>query len=159
VLREFPVRLLVVGEFWEDEQNYQELVAALGLQDRVTLLNRYVPNEEVGLYFSAADVLVLPYLEATQSGVVQTAYGFELPVIATQVGGLGETVEHNCTGLIVPPGDVQALAEAIVRYFREGLQERFTEAIRQVKGRFAWEHLVNLIEEMHAEILRRRTAP
>lgn len=156
VLRELPVRLLVVGEFWEDERNYQELVAALGLQERVTLLNRYVPNEEVGLFFSAADVLVLPYLEATQSGVVQIAYGFELPVIATQVGGLGETVEHNCTGLIVPPGDVHALAEAIVRYFREGLQERFTETIRQIKGRFAWQHLVDLIEEMHAEILRRR---
>lgn len=151
-----PVHLLVAGEFWEDEEVYRWLIEELGLQECVTLLNRYIPNEEVGLYFSAADVLVLPYLEATQSGVVQLAFGFERPVIATQVGGLAETVEHNGTGLIVPPGDVQALAEAIVRYFEENLCPRFQQAIREVRDRFAWEHLVSLIEEMYVEIARRR---
>jgi len=156
VQKHLPVHLLVAGEFWEDEEIYRRLVEELGLQESVTLLNRYIPNEEVGLYFSAADVLVLPYLEATQSAVVQTAFGFERPVIVTQVGGLAETVEHNGTGLVVPPGDVQALAQAIVRYFEEDLGPRFQQAIREVKGRFAWEHLVHLIEEMYAEILRRR---
>jgi len=156
VRAQVPVHLLVAGEFWEDEQIYTEMIAHLGLQEHVTLLNRYIPNEEVTLYFSAADVLVLPYLEATQSGVVQLAFGFERPVIATQVGGLAETVEHNGTGLIVPPGDVQALVRAIVDYFRENMGPRFQEQIRQVKDRFAWEHLVRLIEEMHAEMLRRR---
>ncbi|MGC8959746.1 MAG: glycosyltransferase [Chloroflexia bacterium] len=154
--KRFPVHLLVAGEFWEDEEVYRRLIEELGLQGSVTLLNRYIPNEEVGLYFSAADVLVLPYLEATQSGVVQTAFGFERPVIVTQVGGLAETVEHNGTGLIVPPGDVQALAEAIVRYFEEDLGPTFQQAIREVKDRFAWEHLGRLIEEMYAEILKRR---
>ncbi len=156
VRKYIPVHLLVAGEFWEDEEVYRRLVEELGLQECVTLLNRYIPNEEVGLYFSAADVLVLPYLEATQSAVVQTAFGFERPVIATQVGGLAETIEHNGTGLIVSPGDIQALAEAIIRYFEENLGPRFQKAIREIKDRFAWEHLERLIEEMYAEILRRR---
>ena len=156
VHKHLPVHLMVVGEFWEDEQVYRDLLERLGLQGSVTLLNRYIPNEEVGAYFSAADVVVLPYLEASQSGVGQIAFGFERPVIATQVGGLAETVEHNGTGLIVPPGDSQALAEAIVRYFQEGLAPRFQQAIREVKEQFAWTNLVRLIEQMHSEILKRR---
>lgn len=155
VRRALPARLLVVGEFWEDEQAYAELAEQLGVQGAVTLLNRYVPNEEVGLYFAAADVLVLPYLEATQSGVVQMAFGFERPVITTSVGGLAETVEHNGTGLIVPPGNTAALAEAIVRYFEEDMGPRFQEKIRETKGHFAWDSLIRLIEQMHAEIARR----
>ena len=92
---------MVVGEFWEDERVYHDLVAQLGLQDAVLLVNRYVPNEEIGVYFSAADVVVLPYLEATQSGVAQIAFAFERPVITTKVGGLAETIEHGRSGLIV----------------------------------------------------------
>ncbi len=156
VREHIPVRLLVVGEFWEDEKIYADMIEQLGLQGAVTLLNQYVPNEQVGVYFSAADVLVLPYLEASQSGVVQMAFGFECPVIATRVGGLAETVEHNGTGLIVAPGDSQALASAIVQYFREGMRPRFQREIQEIKERFAWEHLVRLIEEMQVEIRRRR---
>lgn len=156
VRQQIPAHLLVVGEFWEDERLYTDMIEQLGLTEAVTLLNRYVPNEEVGLYFSAADVLALPYLEATQSGVVQIAFGFDRPVIATQVGGLAETIDHNGTGLIVPPGDPQALAEAILSYFQQELGPRFQEQIREIKGRFAWEHLVQLIEHMSAEIVQRR---
>jgi glycosyltransferase involved in cell wall biosynthesis len=157
VIEQIPAHLLVVGEFWEDEQPYVDLIEQLGLSGSVTLLNRYIPNEEVSLYFSAADVLVLPYVEATQSGVVQMAFGFERPVIATRVGGLAETIDDNSTGLMVPPGDISALSEAILRYFQEDLGPGFQEGIREIKERFAWEHLVRLIEQMHAEILRRRT--
>ncbi len=157
VLAHLPVRLLVVGEFWEDEQVYYDLIERLGLQETVVLVNRYVPNEELGPYFSAADVVVLPYLEASQSGVVQLAFAFERPVITTHVGGLAETVAHEETGLIVPPADSQALAAAILRYFREGLGPGFRQRIREIRGSFAWEQLARLIEQMHAE-MRRRSA-
>ena len=156
VLAHFPVRLLVVGEFWEDEQVYREQIERLGLNEAVVLVNRYVPNEEVGIYFSAADVLVLPYLEASQSGVVQMAFAFERPVITTRVGGLAETVEHGETGVIIPPADSLALAEAIVRYFQEGLGSRFQENIRGLSQDFAWERLVGLIEQMYTEMVRRK---
>jgi len=79
--------------------------------------SEYVPNEQIAVYFSACDAVVLPYLEATQSGVAQLAIGFEKPMIATSVGGMPETIHNGETGLIVPPGDSAALADAVVRFF------------------------------------------
>jgi glycosyltransferase involved in cell wall biosynthesis len=104
---EVRAKLLVVGEFWEPEEGYRAQAEALGITGRVRLLNRYVPNEEVGLYFAAADVVVLPYLEATQSAVLQIAFGFETPVITTSVGGLPEMVRHGRLGIVVPPQDLR----------------------------------------------------
>lgn len=150
VLERLPVHLLIVGEFWTDEAHYRGLIQDLGLQEHVTVINRYVPNEEVGLYFSAADVVVLPYAAATQSAVVQIAFCFDKPVITTAVGGLVEAVEDGVTGLLVPPRDATALADAIVRYFEDGLQECLAANIAtdRVKSTFSWDRLVALIEEL-----------
>jgi glycosyltransferase involved in cell wall biosynthesis len=120
----------------------------LGIERNVIVVDRYVPNEETPLYFSAADVAVLPYTQVTQSGVVQLAFGFGVPVITTRVGGLAEVVSDGGTGLLVPPGDPAALALAVTRYFREGCRERMAQAIEQARPRFDWQNLVMLIEEM-----------
>ena len=143
---ETQVKLLVVGEFWEPENGYQTRAEQLGVARRVQMVNRYVPNEELGRYFSAADVVVLPYLEATQSGIAQIAFGFEVPVITTSVGGLPETVRDGEFGLVVPPQDDGLLAEAIVRYFEEDLGPGFQEKIRAERDIFSWERLAALIE-------------
>jgi glycosyltransferase involved in cell wall biosynthesis len=144
----FPLQTLVVGEFYDDETKYREQVKSLGLEDRVIILSDYVPNEKVREYFSAADAVVLPYLSATQSGIAQIAYNFDLPVIATDVGGLAEVVRHEVTGLIVPPDDPAALAASIQRYFTENLSERFRPAVRTEKLKYTWENLVAAIEEL-----------
>ncbi len=148
VRRQMPVRLLVVGEFWEDERPYRDLVRELGVEDAVQFYSDYVPNEELAVYFCAADVVVLPYLEATQSGIAQVAIGFAKPMIATSVGGMREAIEHEKTGLIVPPADSAALARAIVRYFAEGLEEPFARNIRSSIESASWMPLVHLIEEL-----------
>jgi glycosyltransferase involved in cell wall biosynthesis len=147
-----PARLLIVGEFWEDERAYRDLVRQLGLEDAVRFYSEYIPNEEIATYFSAADVVVLPYLEATQSAVAQLAIGFEKPMIATSAGGMAEAITHGQTGLIVPPADSAALSEAILRYFREGLAEPFARNIHEEKQTASWMPLVGLIEELYAEI-------
>ncbi len=148
VRERLPAKLLVVGEFWEDIRSYQDLVRQLGLEDAVRFVNAYVPNEEMAVYFSAANVVVLPYLEATQSGVAQIALGFETPLIATSVGGMPEVVQDQVTGLVVPPADSAALQQAIVRFFEEGLEERFAANIREGKESASWMPLVQLIEEL-----------
>jgi glycosyltransferase involved in cell wall biosynthesis len=148
VRKEIPARLLVVGEFWEDERPYREMVEKLGLQDAVQIHNTYVPNHELAVYFSAADVVVLPYLEATQSGVAQIALGFEKPTIATAVGGMADAIQDGETGLIVPPGDAAALSAAILKLFRNGLTEAFARNIRLQKKTASWTPLINLIEEL-----------
>ena len=152
VREQLPARLLVVGEFWEDERSYSDLVQQLGLADAVEFHNTYVPNEELAVYFSAADVVVLPYLEATQSGVAQIALGFETPVIATSVGGMGDTIVDGQTGLIVPPANNDALSGAILRFFQEGLAEPFVRNIRENKVSASWMPLVRLIEDLWDEI-------
>lgn len=150
VREHLPAKLLVVGEFWEDERSYRELIQQLGLDDAVELHNTYVPNEAMSVYFSASDVVMLPYLEATQSGVVQVAMGFEKPMIATSVGGMPEVVQDGETGLIVPPADVGALEQAILRFFADDMGEQFTRNIRARKEYASWSPLINLIEELAA---------
>jgi glycosyltransferase involved in cell wall biosynthesis len=142
------VKLLVVGEFWEPEAEYRALASELGITDRVQMINRYVPNEEMGLFFSPADVVVLPYLEATQSGIAQIAFGFDLPVITTSVGGLPETVRDEEFGLVVPSRDEEALAQAITRFFEEELAGEFRSRIQAERDVFSWDRLVQLIENV-----------
>ena len=146
VLREMPVSLLVVGEFYEDRALTERRIEKLGLDGRVTLVDRYVPNEEVERYFAAADVVALPYLSATGSGICQIAFGHGRAVIATAVGCLPEVVADGRTGLVVPPGDAAALAAALVRFFREGLRDRFEREVLRRRRRFEWGRMVETIE-------------
>jgi len=140
--------LLVVGEFYDDESKYRQRVRDLGLESCVRFVADYVPNEEVAQYFCAADVVVLPYLSATQSGIAQIAYNFDKPLIATDVGGLAEVVIHEKTGFVVPPNDANTLAEAMSRFYREKMEEEFSANVRIEKRKYSWENLVRCIEEL-----------
>jgi len=142
------VRLLVAGEFYDDEEPYQEKVESLDLQNQVKLVNQYIPKDEVADYFAAADVVVQPYLSATQSGVAQVAYQFEVPIITTDVGGLAEIVPHEEAGLIVPPDDAAALASAIVRYFVDDMQASLMAGVRRQKQSLGWDQLLDAIESL-----------
>jgi glycosyltransferase involved in cell wall biosynthesis len=138
----------VVGEFYDDEESYLRQIEELDVKDRVLVVNRYIPNDEVAAYFSASDVVVLPYLDATQSGIAQIAYNFNKPVITTDVGGLAEVVSDGKTGLVVPPDSASELARAIVRFFSEGLAEKFAAGVAEEKVLYLWDNLVNAIEEL-----------
>jgi glycosyltransferase involved in cell wall biosynthesis len=117
VRKVFPdVRLFVVGEFWQDKRSYEKQIEALGLGDNIILVDRYVPNEEVPTYFRAADLVTLPYTAATQSGVLQLALGFGLPVVATRVGGLAEAVVEDEDVVLVEPANAAALSSAILAF-------------------------------------------
>ncbi len=148
VLRSVPVRLLIAGEFYEGEKEYRELIARLKLENAVTIVSEYIPRPEVPFYFSAADVVVLPYNSATQSGIAQIAYNFDKPVITTRVGGLGEVVDDGRTGTIVAPGDPPALARAIVEFYVSRREEEFVANVRTWKRRFSWEAMVDAVEDL-----------
>ncbi|MFH1865572.1 MAG: glycosyltransferase [Candidatus Eisenbacteria bacterium] len=120
ILKEVDVELLVVGEFYDDRSRYDRIIDELSLGERVRVVAEHVPDESVGDYFSAADVAVLPYVSATQSGITQIALAAGLPVISTNVGGLPEVVRDGETGYIVEPEDEGELAAAVVRYFKSG---------------------------------------
>jgi glycosyltransferase involved in cell wall biosynthesis len=137
--------LLVVGEFYESRGPYDDRIRALGIGHRVRIVDRYVSNEEVPVYFKAADVAVLPYVTATQSAVVQTAYAFAIPVIVTAVGGLPDVVDDGRTGFVVPPNSPGQLAEAIGRFYDEHVAERMSAAIRADRGVFSWRSCTDAI--------------
>ncbi len=138
--------LLVVGEFYEPKDRYQHALDRLLAANQLTLVDEYVPNHLVPMYFSAADVVMVPYDEATQSGIVQLAYGFLKPVIATRVGGLPDVVFESETGYLVPPADPIAMAGAIRRLFEEDDPERMRQEISKRRDCFSWERMVETIE-------------
>ena len=121
--------LLIVGEFYESKEKYFERIKELNIGKNVLVIDEFVPNEEVGLYYSAADLVVLPYNSATQSGILNIAYGFKKPVVVTNVGGLPELVEDGKTGFIVEPQNPLALAEGIKKYFSASNFDEFSRNI------------------------------
>jgi glycosyltransferase involved in cell wall biosynthesis len=145
VLAERPVHLLVAGEFWSSNSPYQGQIARLGLEKAVTILNRYLTNEELSACIAQAAVVVLPYRTATQSAVIQTAFGQNTPVITTNVGGLPEVVDNGRTGLIVPPENPPLLAQAINRFFAEEMGAEMSRQIAQQSGRFSWQRLIDAL--------------
>lgn len=152
VRAELPVHLLIVGEVWSGGEALREQVRLTGLDNAVTFVDRYIPNEELPQYFAAADAVVLPYLTATQSAVVQVAYGFGVPVIASSAGGLPDVVEEGRTGLLTSPNNPPALADAILRYFREDLAPHMKARIAELNGgqdeRFSWKRMIDTIERL-----------
>lgn len=146
------VHLLVVGEFYEDREVYADALGKLEARGQVTLVDRYVANEEVPLFYAAADLVMVPYLSATQSGIVQIAYGLGRPVVVTRVGGLPEVVDEGKTGYVVPPADAGALADAIRRFYRDRETVPFAEHIERENARFDWERMVETVEAVAAEL-------
>lgn len=148
VRRYIPIHLLIVGEFWENKQRYLRQIEELGLSQYVTIVDRYVRNEEIGIYFGAANVVVLPYLETSQSAVLKIAFAMGVPVIASDVGGLRESVRDGVNGLLVRPGDSASLAYAILRYFRDGLEPKMRQYVLEGQGVDLWEKIVAEIERL-----------
>ena len=142
-----PVTLIVAGDFYEDPAPYRTQAAAAG-EGAVRLIEGYLPDAEVEALFKAADVVVLPYHSATQSGVTHVAYALGVPVITTDVGGLAETVQPGESGLVVPPGDPAALAAAVVRFFAEGLAPRLRAGVQALRAAHSWETLADRTVEL-----------
>ena len=141
------VKLLVVGDFDGDKDQYIDIVEKNKIREVVDIYDGYIPDQEVEKFFAACDLVVLPYESATQSGIIQIAYGFEKPVIATAVGGLPEVVEDGKTGYIVPPKDSSEIANAICRFFLEKKEEEFAKEIKKEAYKYSWDRMTQIIDE------------
>lgn len=147
------VELLIVGDYSceEDKKFYTDMVKQCKIENYVKIYDGYIPDREVEKFFAACDLVVLPYISATQSGIVQIAFGFEKPVVVTNVGGLPDVVEDGKTGYVVEPGNSKTLADAINKYFLQNSKEAFVQKIKEEAFRFDWERIVEKIEYMRED--------
>ena len=152
-LRNIPVKVIVAGEFYSDPKQYYDLVEAAGLKDRIIFRSDFIPNTDVHKYFCAANLVVQPYREATQSGVTQVAYHFNKPMITTNVGGLSETIPDGKVGYVVAP-EPREVAEAIHRFFKEEKEIEFSRNVDEEKKKYSWENLLDVMDTLMQGIPR-----
>lgn len=139
------IKLLIAGEYYDDEGKYIALMQHPDVQNRLLLHTKFVANEEVKYFVCAADCVVQPYRHATQSGVTPVAYHFEVPMIVTNVGGLPEMVPHGKAGLVCEP-TAESIAQAIDDYFAKG-SHSFVPGLLEEKQKLSWHTLVQTIIE------------
>ena len=144
-------RLIVAGEFYASKEKYLQQIERNGLQEKVILHDHFIPDEQVRDYFSTADFLVQPYRTATQSGVTQIAYNFELPMVVTDVGGLPEIVPNGKVGIVCRP-DAEEVARAVAEIWQGDTLARFRANMKQEKQRFSWEEMCNRITELYRRV-------
>ncbi len=143
-LKALNVKLLIAGEFYGNEESYQNQIDRLGIRDQLVLRTDYIPDSEVGNYFNACDIVAQPYKTATQSGVTQIAFHFEKPMLVTNVGGLPEIVPNGKIGYVVEP-DAQQIADALFDYFANDRETTFSQNVITEKSKYAWNNLTNVI--------------
>lgn len=143
------VKLLVAGEYYEDEKQYIEQIEKLGISRQLILKTDFISDSEVKYYLCAADAVIQPYRNATQSGVTPLAYHFEKPMIVTNVGGLPDLVPDEKPGLVVKP-DPAAIAEGILKFYQLG-EDYFIPHLRIEKQKYNWRNFVNAILQMANE--------
>ena len=149
IKKRFPqLQLWVVGDFGGDREEYVEIIKKEGIEENTKLVEGYIPDKDVEQYFAAVDLVVLPYVSATQSGIVQIAYGFEKPVIVTDVGGLPDVVEDGKTGYVVESQNEAAIAEAVVKFFENGAETDWRQNIKAASDEFSWDTMVARIEKL-----------
>lgn len=146
-------QLIIAGEPYGSFDRYQKIIDRIAKPERIHMSLKYIKDSEVSVFFSAADIAVLPYRSATQSGISSVAYHFEVPMIVTDVGGLKETVGDTGTGIVAPECTPQAIMHEIERYFAEPqLKQSFITNIRKEKERLSWksfsEQLIDFINQI-----------
>jgi glycosyltransferase involved in cell wall biosynthesis len=150
-IRQSGIKLLVAGEFYEKREEYDALVAKLGIESQLILRTDFIPDSEVSTYLSAADFVIQPYRNATQSGVTPLAYHFEKPMLVTNVGGLPDLVPDGKVGVITEP-DAVSIATGILHLYEMG-EAFFLPYLREEKKKYSWKKLTEAIEQLAAGVV------
>lgn len=145
------VKLIVAGEYYEDAAPYNALIEQHQLQDRVLLHTHFIADADVRWYFSACDLVAQTYHTATQSGVTKIALQFDRPSLVTNVGGLGEIIEHGVSGYVVAP-EATAIADSIVDYYTHNREADFTMATIGEKKKYSWEVMCEAVTSLHQQL-------
>ncbi len=146
-IKEIGVKLIIAGEFYENKNEYLDLIDELNISDQIIMRSDFIPSDEVKNYFCASDMVTQTYRTATQSGVTQIAYSFERPMLVTDVGGLAEIVPHNLVGYVTShePNDI---SESIIDFYKNNRESYFESNVKKEKKRFSWDSFILGIDEL-----------
>lgn len=146
-------RIIIAGE--GELKKYHNLIENA---NKFKIHNEFIPDEEVPTFFQKAKVIVLPYIEGTQSGIIPIAYAFKKPVVVTNVGCMPEVVDDGVTGFIVPPRDVNALANAIIKLLKDDeLRKQMGEnAYKKMKEELSWDKIAEKTIEVYEKAIRNK---
>lgn len=150
-LRALPVKLIIAGEYYEDAAPYEALIKKYSLEERLVRATEFIPNSQVVHYFCAADLIVQPYKNATQSGVSQIAYHFNKPMLVTDVGGLAELIPDGKVGYVIA-AEPRAIADALVDFYKHQREAEFTAQLPELKKQFSWESMVKTIKQVAQQL-------
>ncbi len=150
-LNDGSLKLIIAGEFYEDETPYMKLIEQYNLKNSLVMVNKFIPDEEVVNYFCAADIIVQPYKNATQSGVTQIAYHFDKPMLVTDVGGLKEMIPHDKVGYVVQPNEKE-ITNALIDFFENKRASEFIAGVKIEKQKFSWDKMVKTITQLYQTI-------
>lgn len=139
------LKLMIAGEFYEDQKEYEAQIDNLGIRDQLLLHTHFIADSEIKYYLCAADLVVQPYRKATQSGVTPLAYHFEIPMLVTNVGGLAAMVPDDKVGLVASP-DAESIAQKIALFFETGTNH-YLPHIKEEKKKYSWKKMVNALLE------------
>lgn len=145
------LKLLIAGEFYASPDKYHQMIEKLGLKEKVILHTHFIGEDQVKYYFNGSDIVAQPYKSATQSGVTQIAYHFEVPMLVTNVGGLSEIVPHQKVGYVVEK-DPKEIAEALDDFYSKHRYDFFVRNIKEEKQRYSWDKLTKACYEVCDEI-------
>lgn len=149
-IKKLNIKLMIVGEFYENEQPYHDLINQLGIKEQVILHTQFIPDHDVKNYVCAADFIIQPYKNATQSGVTPLAYHFEIPMLVTNVGALADTVPNGKVGIVVEPNEA-AIAKGIETLYENGVTF-YTENIKEEKKKYSWSQMAEQFILLHQKL-------
>lgn len=152
ILKEIPkARLLIVGEFYDNPAPYFQQIKKLKIEEQSIIINKYVPNEDVAKYYQVSDLVILPYRGATQSGILNLAYGFNKPVVVTDVGGLADFVNEGKTGFVVKPNSADEIVKGVMKFINTRKDVEFAIHIEKMNTENRFNQLPKVFEEILAD--------
>jgi glycosyltransferase involved in cell wall biosynthesis len=145
--KSMKIKLLVAGEYYSNEEKYQKQIQDLGISDDVIVVNSFIKDSEVGRYFCSADIIAQPYKSATQSGVTQIAYHFEIPILVTDVGGLAEMVPAGKVGYVTSQSP-ENISESLTTFYTDDKEVEFKENLKEEKKKYSWDKLTKKVLDL-----------
>jgi len=141
IVKKTQAELIIVGEFWENKEKYEEVIKSKGIEKKVRIIDEYIPDKEISNYFIGSDLLVLPYISISESGVIRMAFNFNIPILSTKVGGNPDHIENGVNGFLVGPKNPKALAQKATEFFTQNLYSKLSKGMAKKRKDLEWSNI------------------